>query len=280
MVRKFLFSLLLFSALGALAGRGWHALRDGFDVRRITTVFPKGVPAPIPGEVLSKIDQSFSYLARGRQSFVFVSEDGQYVLKLPRSDLPKLPFWKRSLFPERSWRASFEKKELRRKRALDSFELAYTQLKEETGLVYLHLARTEGSHEVEIVDRIGRRHRVCLDKTLFFLQKRYPLAFPELKSRLEKGDEEGVKTFLNAFLDMVLLRAKKGIFNSDSEFLMNFGIDQNRIYQIDIGSFHGSDPSSFVTCFLEAVSQLKKRLPLEWAAWVDKRAEMILAEQM
>ena len=45
---------------------------------------------------------------------------------------------------------------------------------------------------------------------------------------------------LNALVDAIVRRAKKGILNRDRSFLRNYGFEGGAVYQIDIGSFFTS----------------------------------------
>ena len=96
-MRKILFLLILIGFCLA-AGKVWYWCTNGFSVSRLhgwTQSSGKGFGGTKKAE--SIIAQDFHYLGRGRQAFAFVSDDGQYVIKFPRGDICKLPFWLRAL---------------------------------------------------------------------------------------------------------------------------------------------------------------------------------------
>ena len=72
--------------------------------------------------------------------------------------------------------ASFLKKVDRRfallKHDFDSYKIAYENLKDETGLIYLHLNKTDFlKQKMIIIDKIGIYHEIDLDSMEFLIQK-------------------------------------------------------------------------------------------------------------
>jgi len=278
---------LLFVVLGvALIGKGWHWAKDGFDIKR--THFPLEIVAsdPLDGKVSLALSQPYHYLSRGHQCYAFESADGKYILKLPRYDRYTLPFWLRSCqfrFLEDYREEQRADKEKRLYFTLNSFQIAFEELKEETALLYLHLGRTNnfGSH-TQITDRIGRSYSLDLDATAFILQRKKALMMPAFKNSLAAGDRARAKEILGAFLEIVAIRARKGIFNKDPSFLRNFGYDGKGV-QIDIGSFYrrgDCDPATaFGPSFLQTVGHVQSWLSEEdpeIAAWFKTRTEEII----
>ena len=107
-------------------GKGWHWIKDGFSIQR--TAFPL---APIQESLVDEetraaLQQTYDYLGRGHQCYAFQSADGRYVLKLPRADRYRLPFWlKTCTFPFLdSYREALQKdKQSRKEFLLNSFQI-------------------------------------------------------------------------------------------------------------------------------------------------------------
>ena len=79
------------------------------------------------------VDQPFTYLTKGKQSFVFVSQDQKWVLKLPR--LPRYA---------RNWYVRGKKSSIADlQKMFDNFKSAYEELEGQTGVVYAHLQPTK-----------------------------------------------------------------------------------------------------------------------------------------
>ena len=250
--------LLVF--LVAFIGKGFHLARDGFNIRKIAPIFPKDISSDckFTEEARGALDQTYRYLAKGRQSYAFVSVDGQYVLKLPRFDRFRLPFSLRMHPFLKERRIAFlQEQEKRYRFLLNSFVIAEKDLKEETGILYLHIGETDFlKQDLEIVTQTGEHFSLPLDKTLFILQKRVPLMTPFLL-----GGEDAVQVF-HSFLDCIAVRARKGIFNKDPTFLKNFGYDGSKVIQFDVGSFYRKGEGLEEDSFLGTVQLIQR--------WVEK----------
>lgn len=240
MQRKIAVILVLFFVVLSF-GKLWHWTRDGFKVSRISSKF-------ISNEEVSRefyeneaaFSQLYYYLGRGRQSYVFSSEDSRFVLKIPRLDRYEVPFWVKSIpFFEAYQRAVFIDKEKRSQQFMKSLELTNEKLKEETGTLYVHSLRTSGlNKKVKIFDRMKRSYLIDLDQTCFILQEKKPLMWPIFKKHLKTQDQQGAKKMLRAFLAFLLSCERKGIANKDPTFLKNFSYEEGRVIQFDIGSFY------------------------------------------
>jgi len=268
-------AFLLLILFCAAVGKGWHYLKDGFSIGRINLGFSQTREALFFDPALKEaFCQKYFYLSRGRQCYAFASEDGRYVLKFPRSDSYKVPFWLRACsfsFLDSRRELCFQAKKNRLNWLMTSFSLANSDLKKETALLYLHLCPTNHlKSQVSIQDPLGRVYVLDLDQTAFVLQEKKPLLIPLFQERLKKGDREGAKLLLIAFMDVVAARAEKGIFNKDGSFLRNFGFDGLRAIQIDIGDFYRPDKTdpSFSFSFQQTMGHV-----VDWLAKVDPEME-------
>jgi hypothetical protein len=174
-------------------------------------------------ELLNIVSQPFVYLNRGAQSYVFVSFDGQYVLKLFRSN-PKL--FHRGEMDEIA--------KTKIDRLFNACTLAYTKAKNETGLVFLHLNRTENSLPMlHIRDPIGRPFTLPLDAYHFAIQKKATL----FRDSFALGDEADSKQRIDSFVALLRSRAEKGIANTDPTVSRNFGFLGTQAVEIDFGNY-------------------------------------------
>lgn len=194
-------------------------------------------------ETLSTLlSQPFHYLARGGQAFAFVSADGQYVLKLSKrrftsvyhtlATLP-LPQYLHAIF-QKKWKNALMKRE----RDLNSYLLAYTQMPDLTGLIYMHLHRQPSFHqEVTLIDKIGIAHTIDLNDTTFLLQKRAESISHYLK-RVENKHYA-----ISALLDTLQAAMDRGIIDDDPGLHRNFGFAGNSPLFIDVGRLQTSNRS-------------------------------------
>lgn len=192
---------------------------------------------PLSSEVQQALEQSYSYLGRGRQCYAFVSEDGQYVIKLPRLDSYEVSVWSQ-MFPKIADRQRAVRQK-RKEGVAQSFLIAYKELKELTEALYCHLdPTTHIGRRLYLSDAFGRRFSIDLDQRPFFLQKkRGNLIDAFLQARAQNNSVQA-KKILGAYLDLIVARSKRGVLNKDAAFLDNFGFDGKKAMQIDVGTFY------------------------------------------
>jgi hypothetical protein len=233
-----LFGIIFFCAT---VGKTWHWAKDGFSIVR-TKVWENGLSETLGEEAVRALEQPFHYLARGHQCYAFESEDGQFVIKLPRTDRYRLPFWLRSI--NLPILANYREKirtDLSRRETfiLESFRIAYEELRGQTALLAMHLQISENlGKTVVIFDRLGRSYQLPLHQTAFILQRKKAILMNVFQEALQCGERATAEQMLDAFLEVIAERAKHGILNKDPSFLKNFGFGDAVAFQIDIGSFY------------------------------------------
>ncbi|OGN64687.1 MAG: hypothetical protein A3E80_00330 [Chlamydiae bacterium RIFCSPHIGHO2_12_FULL_49_9] len=247
---------------------------QGFRLAKMQFEAPSFFPEARPTEeVLSIFNQSFHYLDRGAQCYVFSSFDEKYVIKLfrasPPSPNPFHSFWKK-----KKKRTSFHTKIYR---LFSACHIAATELPNETAIVYTHLNLTKETLPIlRVRDPIGRKYLLPLDEYRFVLQKK---ADP-FRETLEKAiqNPHKMEQCLNSFYELLLSRVQKGIGNSDPTLSRNFGFLGERAVEIDFGSYF-PDPrlSSSEGRKIEIhryINRLEKWLEKnapEWADYFDQK---------
>ena len=241
-------ALLLAAVLGE---RAYYLKNRGFSISKIVSSKPS-VKSQVPPEVDSLLNQSFHFIGAGGTSFVFLGDDKKTILKLFKHHQL---YFKHSLFhlafpaPCDAWRIKkilLREKEHRHKRHhffFNSCQLAFNELKEETGLIYF--CSSPNPHfdgDVLLYDAWGIPHTLHLSQTEFALQKRATLLFPHLKALIEQRREEEAKKAIDAFLAIIVTRCKKGIGDRDPNLRINFGFVDGKAIEFDLGSYY-SDPS-------------------------------------
>jgi hypothetical protein len=252
MIKKILTLLFLPLMLYGTA-RFCHRETQGFRMSKVTANFSSNANweiLPLPEkeqEIVDGIlDQKFTYLGRGFQSFVFLSEDQKYVLKLFNNayqwrltllnTLPSFPLW------EEWQQEKIHKIQRKLEKTFGSYKIAFEELKELTGLLYLHLDQTHPLHKkLTILDKLGIGHTIDLDSTAFLLQKKADLVYPKIDSLMQAKQLSEAKNALSSLLTLITARCKKGIGDSDALIRTNFGFLENQAVQIDVGPF-SKDP--------------------------------------
>lgn len=225
----------------------------GFTLKKITS---HHAPAPewevesamSRTELASLIRSPCHYLGSGNHTYAFVSDDGEVVIKFFKQKHMKTKTWADSLsIPAKRIFYPMGKIDRRMKERQDSFssyKLAFEKLPEETGILYLHLNKTDTLNlSLTLIDQNGAAFEVALDEMEFLIQKKATLVFHHLKDLYKKGQSKEAEKAILSLFDIVAKRSQKGIYDKDLQFFKNFGFVNNRAIEIDIGEFRiNQDP--------------------------------------
>ena len=218
---------------------------SGFILKKILSKYPNDPKWEVAfpqemGEVQNHLDQPYTYLGSGNHCYVFMSTDGEYVLKFFKqkhmriqSMLDYLPLSvKRLFYPmERLRRRTQEREE-----SFTSYKIAYEQLQEETGVVFLHLNKTvDLLPNIALFDQHGTLININLDNMEFLLQKKATLTFEHLNSLFDQ--KEDLLDAIKSLLCLVSIRSQKGIYDQDLQLYKNFGFHNGYAIEVDVGEF-------------------------------------------
>lgn len=239
---KLLFALFLLLIFGACAQKP-----AGFYVEKITSHLPyheEWDTGPLPAEnvqLLSEVFlQPFYYLASGTQSYAFVSADQKYVLKffkmqhlLPKNWLKYIPIpWLLDRYREKK----IDKRVKRLQRVFGGYKMAYEELKQETGLVCIHLNKTTFLHQkVTLCNRNGETFSLNLDDLAFVLQRKVDLFSYRLHALLKNRELSLAKDALDQVYRLIATCSKKGFIDEDQVISSNYGFLDGRAVHFDIG---------------------------------------------
>lgn len=247
---KSLLHILVVILCAVVAKQFCYKKTDGFALYKILSSLPfnpEWEPSSPPTsleteELLKTLDQPFYYLAKGAQSYVFVSKDGQTVIKFFRLYHLRPPAWMMALsfpIPLQPYKIC---KMVEKRKELDndfiSYKIAFDEMKEETGLIYLHLNKTSHLNQhIRIYDKIGIAHELDLDKMEFLVQKKASLVYSSIDSLMKTQGQSAAEKAISALVELLVFRCKKGIFDKDPDLNTNFGFLGQHPVQIDIGRF-------------------------------------------
>ena len=234
----------------ALCARiGYYAMTEGFSLSRIEAPvsFTGDLSIEPPSEatinILSSIThQQFRYLKKGSQAYAFISEDGQYVLKLFKLHHLQHADWLRSV-PAfgfvRTYRDSLiERRDYRITLTLNSYRLAADRLPDECALIYAQILPSPVyTMPVTIHDAIGRTYTIDLARHGFALQRRSELVIPCFERWIRNCELEKGKAAIDSLVALIALRSSKGIQDTDPDLHKNAGLLDGKAMFIDIGSF-------------------------------------------
>ena len=184
------------------------------------------------------VDQPFRYLGKGCQSYVFLSADGKYVIKFLKFQRFRPQFYLEPLsfippIQERLVKKTAEKR-LKLNALIDSWKIAYLDLKSESGLVYLHLNKGDFFEKpIKITDKVGLTHTIDPNEVIFLVQKKADMLCPEI----EKRDVASSKVLIHNLITMLLDEYQRGFGDNDHALMQNTGVIGDLPVHIDVGQF-------------------------------------------
>lgn len=190
-------------------------------------------PQPIPEPIVQILSQPFYYLDRGKQSFVFSSQDGLYVLKFFDTRCLRsgaIPF----IAP-----ISAKRCEKKMKGALNGYHLAWDHDRETTGLLFVQLSSNPADTlHVTVKDRFGFQHNIPLAHVPFVLQVHAVPTRQVITALLNKGDISEAKRRLQQLIAMYLKEYQQGIVDGDHNVMYNTGFVGETPVRLDPGRLH------------------------------------------
>jgi len=163
-------------------------------------------PSPLEPSTLEILGQSFSYLKKGKEFFVFLSSDKKWVIKIPR-------------VPHHKSMAE----------TLGILRDCSTQLHEETAMEYAHLEQTKTHQRLMLLDRFGVEYQIELDSIIFFLQRAGVLFFEHFSTA--SNPLPLIRDAISVYRSI----HSKGFTDQDAIFQKNFGIYDDRPFIMDVG---------------------------------------------
>ncbi len=217
-------------------------------------------------EIEDILSKPFVYLTRGRQSFVFESLDQKYVIKFLDSSRFKkmyyfefIPLW-HSL--EKQRQKHINRRKQRQKADFRSYQIAYEVLKEDTGILFVHLNKSSiFKNKLTIYNKQKQTHELDLDSVVFILQKKAGSFY----QTLETSQDSDFDYYLKSFMDMADRRTQKMIIDDDiGKKRRNWGVENNKVITIDVGRFYFDEkliyPHAYRTEMLKATKTLRRYL--------------------
>ncbi len=183
-------------------------------------------PSPSSTDSSIELKQPLRFLGAGKQFYAFETEDGKYVVKFmkwsrrrPLPLLEKLPL--QNYLASRARLASNLQK---------SCLLALESLPQETQLVIAQPLET-----FTLIDKLGIKHTVPSRFTHYYVQRKAASFTDHLKRRPEDAEP-----LLRSFIHTVVAQCSSGIANLDPVIDRNYGVVEDRVILLDIGSLLAS----------------------------------------
>ncbi len=250
---KIPFKALIFTGLFVVAGTfslySTSIFQHDFQIEDITSEVPyrKEWELHLPGTenqvVLSAfLDQPFSYLGEGGQSYAFVSADGKYVLKFFKfhrfrpsklfSSLPNIPPF--DYYIERH----AARRENKLQKAFTGYQLAFKLHNQESGLLYAQLNPLSNPLYARILTPQGNIEKINLQHSPFVIQKKGEMLSDSMKQQLDSGNVEGCKNLIDKLFTLYRVEHAKGLLDQDRGLMHNIGVSYDQqLFHLDVGKF-------------------------------------------
>ncbi len=226
-MRRLLFPFLIALCLASIA----HIETKGFSPGAIRTFLSEKEEAPLPKEFEAIFQRPFHYIGKGRQCFVFASEDEKYVLKFFNKRYLEMPWYAFAIKKkERS------KRDLRRHFFEHSYEIARLEFGEE--ILYLHKGKTNALPIIKTVGPATLAFEIDLNQTPFVLQRKGEPFYAGLEAVFAGKGMEGLVKEIDAFAAQVRERILRGIVDGDSDVEHNWGYIGEKIFHLDPGRLY------------------------------------------
>lgn len=246
--KSFIWFCVVFLLIYGL-GRLYYKVTGGFTIGNITYELPydskwetRSLSQPEKDNLNTVLGQKFHYLGKGCQSYVFESDDGNYVLK----------FFKYQRFRPKGWlqyvtflpgmndylKEKISKKRERLEGVFTSWKMAFEDLQSETGVVFVHLNKSNYLNKtIEIYDKVGLKHQLNIDDYEFMIQRKASLLCPTIQNLMAKGNQKETKQLLDDLLGLILSEYLRGLADNDHALMQNTGVIDSKPIHIDAGQF-------------------------------------------
>lgn len=246
--QKIIFLILATAFLWG-AGRLYFSMTDGFWMSNIESNLAfseervtRPLSAEEKNEAITVLNQPWTYLAKGCQSYVFESADGHYVLKFFKYQRFRPQAWLKALsfLPpvEKHLEAKQAKKDAKLNFFMQAWKVAFDDLKEESGLVMVHLNKSSDLNvDLKLTDKMGFQHSVPADSMEFLIQRKADMLVPWIKEQMKQGHEDKVEVLLDNLVQMFVSEYSRGLSDNDHALMQNTGVYKERPFHIDVGQF-------------------------------------------
>lgn len=191
------------------------------------------------------LNQKFTYIGKGAQSYVFGSEDQKYVVKFFKFKHLR-PSLLVQVLPDVAPFTSYKQKVAARKQrklygVFTGYKLAYDVDKDNSALVFIQLNPTHSAKEIKLVDKLGFNRTVDLGEVAFIVQEKGQTLRNVLAELLNQGDVATAKKRIGQIFDLYLSEYSKGIYDHDHGVMQNAGFIGERPIHLDVGKLNNDD---------------------------------------
>jgi len=229
------------------------------------------------------IKQPFFYYGKGKQCYVFLSQDGEYVVKFIMHK--RLAPRELTILEKLAMKNPKLEKKKRQQELFNSFIISYEDIPLATGTEAVYLKQQEIAMGIfTLVDERGNVCKVNAKDVEFILQKRARLVKPEIIRLMYEKNVDAAKRRIDQVFQLLVDCAKDGVQDTDSGLVRNnnIGFLEDRAIYIDTGKLVRSKKMTKKPNFEKDLKRLKplqnwlKAYYPELAEYYDERKEVVL----
>lgn len=200
----------------------------------------EGTTAPNRGDPPEHLlSEPCTFMGVGSQCIVFETKDDNLVLKVCKASRYQLPFFLRwsvaDIIAPGYVSQKKEEKFSRKVRDFDSYELAATKLKSQTGITYLHISKDHLPNTLSLIDPLGIPHKIPASDLIFYVQKKASPLPDYIQELLQNGQVDTARNLFVQLFSMVLKNSAEGIYIKDTNPQKNIGVFNGKPMWIDPG---------------------------------------------
>lgn len=245
--KSLIFPILCFFAVIWGIKFAYFELTDGFSIANISSDHmddPRWEIPPLSDsetqEVQKALSQDYHYLGKGHQAYVFESADSNYVIKFLKFQKYRHHPIVRALPVPPPFSHTLEKQALhkidKRDALFASWKIAFTKLKDETQVIFIHINREQPfGKNLTLYNKVGIPYRLNLGDYVFMLQRKAEMFSDVLAHHQKNGDVRSSKELLDGLIALYQSEYNQGLFEEDRYIVRNTGVLANKPIQIDTG---------------------------------------------
>jgi len=240
-----LYTLLLVSSL--ILFQGYVAFTGDFRTSTITYDWPQRHQWSLPEtssdaheNIQGILNQNFSYLGQGNQTYAFISDDGKHVLKFFKFGHLKPKEWLKwipDIGPIKQMKKNTrDSQENKLQRIFQGHWIALTHNKENCGLITAQLdPSSKYDQSVEVRDRIGVIRTINLNTTVFALQEKALVARELFNKYLMQNDLKQTELLIDKIFELYRNEYSRCVYDRDHNVIDNVGFSKGKAIHIDVG---------------------------------------------
>jgi hypothetical protein len=207
------------------------------------------------------LQQPFSFLGYGHQTYVFVSQDQKYVLKFFMKDYLQRT-WYYNIFPPIPPFKQYiihtgDSKEYRMHRLLNGYATAYHSNRENSGLLYLHyILEPPLNCVVNLVNKLGLKEALNVSNFIFAIQERVATTREELTRLLREKNLLRAQERIQQIFDLYLSEYQLALLDHDHNLIDNTGFLGEKAIRHDLGKLVKDDNILYSKAYSEDLKKI------------------------